>query len=210
MKVGNAIKNNIVKIFLPLLLILFSCDKKREDNSQKIKKTSTIEKSIFDNMSLLPKETIAQKKQIAKVPTFNIDSTNSPENLIIIDNGFGGDESVLYFFKNKKFVNNLYLDFYLIGEWKFKNNIISVLYYKEVGKKGIGEPIKLEGAMPGNYRDRYESYEDYSININKSETYGWNEIKTSIKEKDDNYVLKSPNLSTDIYLPSAIMSEINK
>jgi hypothetical protein len=87
-------------------------------------------------------------------------------------------------------------DIYMLGNWKMKGDTILLFYTKLVGKKGIGKPLPAPYPPPGNYFDRYESYENYEEVIEEKEQLSWSEIRNFIRE-DREYPYKILETNTD-------------
>ena len=78
---------------------------------------------------------------------------------------------------------------YKVGKWHIINDTIKIKYYKELGKRGIGEPLSESPNVPGNYQDRYEKYEEYVKPVNEQDYLVWSQIRQLLKQ-DPEYPYK--------------------
>ncbi|WP_430811208.1 MULTISPECIES: YARHG domain-containing protein [unclassified Carboxylicivirga] len=94
----------------------------------------------------------------------------------------------------------------LVGKWKLEDNWVQIKFYKQIGKRGIGEPLPPPEAIPGNYVDRFDEYEDYIEEVTDS-TYktweshlDWREVYDYINSNDEMnlYVIKNYTNNLDI------------
>lgn len=111
---------------------------------------------------------------------------------------FGKDSTVWFSWGNQ--------DNCLIGKWYLKDNWVHIKFYKQIGKRGIGEPLPPPEAIPGNYVDQFDEYEDYIEEVTDS-TYksweahlDWKEVYEYINSKDEMslYVIKDYTNDLDL------------
>ncbi len=102
---------------------------------------------------------------------------------------YGSDENQ-YIFGNGSLIHYSWgTDDYELGTWELKNGTIFINLTKGVYQKGIGEPLPPPTAVPGNYVDQYEEYEQVIEDINKVMDLNWSEIKSLLIE-DSEYPYK--------------------
>ena len=155
-------------------------------------------------VSTAPGDPASKKIPINRVeapvnPVFHLDSCHSPAGLIIEVWSLGDVEGQYYFFKDHRLVNRFYQESALVGTWQIEDSVITIKYDTKYYRKGIGEPIPLGSAAPGNYIERYEQYEYLSEDYVESETYDWNEIKQEIQETSELYQLVSTGLDNKTF-----------
>lgn len=111
---------------------------------------------------------------------------------------FGKDSTVYFSWGNQ--------DNYLIGKWYLDDNWVQIKFHKQIGKRGIGEPLPPPEAIPGNYVDQFDEYEDYIEEVTDS-TYkaweahlDWKEVYDYINSNDEMnlYVIKDYTNNLDI------------
>ena len=112
---------------------------------------------------------------------------------------FGKDSLVWHSWGNQ---NNC-----LIGKWYLEGDWIMIKYHKQIGERGIGEPLPApRNGIPGNYVDQFEEYENYIEEVTDSsymkfDAYlDWKEVCEHIisKNKMKLYVIKSFTNNLDI------------
>jgi hypothetical protein len=68
------------------------------------------------------------------------------------------------------------------GMWHLSNDTLYLDYTLKVTQVGIGEPLPPPPAMPGNYVDIYEEYEEQIEDLNESDYLFFSEIKDFLAE----------------------------
>lgn len=91
--------------------------------------------------------------------------TFCPDGTILFDNNFGTE---------------------MDGTWTLNQDTIYLIYTRRITQKGIGEPLPPPPAMPGNYVDQYEEYEEIIEKMFEEQKLVWSEIKTFL-DQDSSY-----------------------
>jgi hypothetical protein len=91
--------------------------------------------------------------------------TFCPDGTILFDNNFGTE---------------------LDGTWQLENDTLTLIYTRRIAQVGIGEPLPPPPAMPGNYVDQYEEYEEVIEKMYEEQILIWSEIKTFL-DQDSTY-----------------------
>jgi hypothetical protein len=91
--------------------------------------------------------------------------TFCPDGTILFDNNFGTE---------------------MDGTWTLNQDTIYLTYTRRITQKGIGEPLPPPPAMPGNYVDQYEKYEEIIEKMYEEQKLVWSEIKTFL-DQDSSY-----------------------
>jgi hypothetical protein len=171
-----------------ILLILISCNQTQTDSreSDQIRERNKIDR--------VQKEITALTAKNKNSKELKIDTCTSPAGLVIIVWGASDIDGEYYFFSDQKLVNRYHNELALVGVWTISGNKINITYTKKYFRKGIGDPIPLDGAVPGNYTDQYESYEYLSEDDRQTESYDWDDIKTGIKNNSGLYELAACGL----------------
>jgi hypothetical protein len=87
--------------------------------------------------------------------------TFCPDGTILFDNNFGTE---------------------LDGTWQLENDTLKLIYTRRIAQVGIGEPLPPPPAMPGNYVDQYEEYEEVIEKMYEEQILIWSEIKTFLDQ----------------------------
>jgi hypothetical protein len=181
------------RIFLYIVAALFfniSC------NNEKDRSIDSIEDAVIDSIRDVNESD--RTNNVANKP-FHLDSLNSPAGLVIVFLGPSDIEGEYYFFSDGKIVNRYYQESAKVGNWRMVGSMINVVYYKRYFRNGIGDPLPLDGAVPGNYVDRFEKYEYLSEYLNETEELDWAEIKADIGTSSNFYELKSYRLVDQMF-----------
>ncbi len=91
--------------------------------------------------------------------------TFCPNGTILFDNNFGTE---------------------LDGTWQLKQDTLRLIYTRRIEMVGIGEPLPPPPAMPGNYVDQFEEYEEVIEKMYEEQILIWSEIKTFL-DQDSTY-----------------------
>lgn len=117
-----------------------------------------------------------------KVAPFN---PNSPEGWVLGE-FFASDDNEYIFCQTGELFFDNHVAIKLEGTWELKNDTLYLNYTKQITEIGIGNPLPMSEAVPGNYVDQYESYKTEESKIAQQEYLIWSEIKTYL-DQDSTY-----------------------
>lgn len=175
--------------YCTVLILLFGCSSKLEEketqHQETIEKLTKINRRLKrENSDLLKRNReLFMEMQYMKEKIDSLNESNqglkfefSPKGACIKETYPDGSEYRTWFYSNGKFVQEMNSNV-LVGDWRMSKSRIIFNYKKEVGKRGIGDPVPLKGAMPNNYVESFHEYVDKVEYIERIDTLNWGDLK---------------------------------
>lgn len=106
--------------------------------------------------------------RISKEDIERLIASGSPLGVYLQTN-FGSDSEYFKFGKDSLVWHSWGGQYHcLVGKWYMEGNDIMIRFYKQIGQRGIGNPLPPMSPVPGNYVDEYEEYEKYIEEVTDS------------------------------------------
>lgn len=158
--------NNSLIIFLAAgLLFTFSCNGDESTQIENGQNTSAAAEDSTHNSEFRPNDDPSGWVLAERFASDDNQYTFCPDGTILFDNNFGTE---------------------LDGTWKLEHDTLKLIYTRRIEQVGIGEPLPPPPAMPGNYVDLYEEYEEIIEKMYEEKILIWSEIKTFL-DQDSTY-----------------------
>lgn len=125
------------------------------------------------NVVITGEETVDAEKPVL--------SDESPAGWVLAER-FASDDNEYRFCPDGTLNFDNHYNTQMSGSWELKDDVVHLHYTTQINRVGIGEPLPMPPAVPGNYTPEYEDYEFVDEEINLEETLDWNEIRTFLKE----------------------------
>jgi hypothetical protein len=115
----------------------------------------------------------------------DISSIDNPSGWILAER-FASDDNQYTFCPDGTILFDDHFGTEMDGTWALNQDTIYLTYTRRITQKGIGKPLPPPPAMPGNYVDVYEEYEEIIEKMYEEKTLIWSEVKNFL-DQDSTY-----------------------
>lgn len=95
---------------------------------------------------------------------------------------FASDDNEYIFCEDGKIIFDNHAMTKMEGTWELKGDSIVITYTQKIVQIGVGDPLPMPEAVPGNYVTEYESYEEKIESITESQILFLSEIKEFLSQ----------------------------